>query len=138
MNLVVVMSGIKNGNPNLPNSRITPWLPTELYGLAAFRKRLVGLLADKRIAAQLKADAPRHFQIDHGDWSNGLDVAAGDPELPSHFTQPMRACDFYAYTIAKHAGAPAFALYWPLAKRDAAIAAQLAWLASLSTPDRRP
>ncbi len=117
---------------NIENSAIHPWIALPLYGLAGFRAHLAAALADTHVVATVVTEPPRRYRVDHADWTYGYDLAAGDATLGKVVSQPVRVCDFYAHEIAKREGAPKFELYWSLARRTAAIKAQLGWLATLA------
>jgi hypothetical protein len=40
----------------------------------------------------------------------------------------FRVCDLHAWLLSRHKGLPAIQLYWPIAKRDEAVAACAAFL----------
>jgi hypothetical protein len=45
-----------------------------------------------------------------------------DPDLPlGTDAQPLRVCDYYAWSLSRFEGSPLFEPYWPPAKRDAAL-----------------
>ncbi len=120
---------------NIENSPIRSWIALPLYGLAGFRAHLATALADTHVVATIVTEPPRRYRVEHADWRNGYDLADGEPTLGTVVSQPVRVCDFYAHEIGQREGAPKLELYWPLARRTAAIKAQLAWLATLG---RRP
>ena len=120
---------------HIENSPIRSWIALPLYGLAGFRAHLAAALVDTHVVATVVTAPPRAYRVTHADWTNGYDIPDDAPVLTAVSSQPVRVCDFYAHEIGLREGAPKLELYWPLARRTAAIKAQLAWLATLG---RRP
>ncbi len=104
--------------------------PTPLIGLPAFRRELLRGLDDKSPAGAYTVREGAYdcqFTATQGSFS-GSPVPTG-PDVPKPGASvAFRLCDNYAFDLAQIAGFPACRLYWPEAKRDAAVAACKAML----------
>jgi hypothetical protein len=84
------------------------------------RTRGVEIASFLRLLERIPAVDPLQYLLGHGQQGYNKDDPL-TPPLRSVVT--FRHCDFYAYELSRITGFPAMQLYWPLAKRDAAIAA---------------
>ncbi len=104
---------------------------TPMVGVAAFRKRVLVELADRRRAGVVKLgeDGVGSLTVDDGYSGGGGIHTLGDPRAPQVPAEAVfRVCDFYAWGISAIPGAPACELYWPEADRDRAVAGCAAFL----------
>ncbi len=124
----------------------SPWIPlidltgkrwdfadlvsTPLLAVPSFNKEVLAELADTRIYGTLEMIEPRKFSVrrvaaEGGGLDSVIDATATlVPALGAR--QPVRVGDWIAYQL--RGTAPPFELYWPEAKRDAAIKAIAAWV----------
>ncbi len=115
------------------DSQINGWLSdlftSRLITNPSFCVELLRGLSDTSVAGTVESDAPDgfRFSVENG-WGRWQRQAKGDPRiepalLPSKGeTRDFRICDLYAYELSANQDFPACELYWPLQKRDAAIA----------------
>ena len=107
----------------LPNNLI----PTPLIGLTAFREELRRGLTDKRPAGTIKVDRQSIWCV-YGSagasFSQSPGLAEGVPFSPKPGTTvSFRLCDRYANQLSAVQNFPECELYWPVEKRDEAVAA---------------
>jgi len=99
---------------------------TPMLGVAGFRERLLVELTDKEKAGSitLYENGCASTELDGGYGSSGGDLRCkDDPLAPKPWTPvPFRVCDYYAFELSLHDGLPRCPLYWPLEKRDRAVA----------------
>jgi hypothetical protein len=97
-----------------------------LLVLPAFRKQLLRLLADRRVAGRATANAgQQQFEllIDKQWMQWGGSSSGSVPYPPPHATAEFRTCDWIAQELSEIHGMPRCELYWPQAQRDKAVAA---------------
>jgi len=96
-----------------------------LIGLPAFRRELLRGLADSSPAGTVTVEEGGSIQYAYnaGDFHLSTSVDSGEKDKPMPGVITFRLCDEYAHVLANIAGFPACQLYWPQAKRDAAVAA---------------
>ena len=119
----------------------SPWLPLigsreragllgqHLYGVPAFKRHVIASLADKSSVGVVEISASGAWSLEMTDLGFSTSTPAGTdgfPTSPGKVTVRLR--DYYAYQVAHQYKAPAFELYWPEARRDAAIVAIVAWV----------
>jgi hypothetical protein len=103
-------------------------LDGELIAVPAFNRHVRKMLADKRRIGELEImeDGPSLDGI-----ARSVDSLATPPLPPVGTKRAIRMADGYAAQIAKaHGDAPRFELVWPEDKRNAALVAMSAWVAS--------
>lgn len=107
---------------------------TELFKVPAFKAHVLAALADKRKVKHVTIEKGMMVTRDAtGSMSEGIDTSKG-PVPPDGTKITVRVADHYANGIAHHRhdkNAPAFALHWPEAERDRAIAAMRAYVEKL-------
>ena len=107
---------------------------TELFKVPAFKSHVLAALADKRKVKHVTIEKGMMVTRDgNGSVSEGIDPAKG-PVPPDGTKITVRVADHYANGIAYHRhdkNAPSFALHWPDAERDRAIAAMRAYVEKL-------
>lgn len=106
----------------------------DLFKVAAFKAHVLAALADKRKVKTVSIEKGMMVtRTGNSTSSEGIDTANGP--VPADGTKiTLRVADHYAHGIARHRharGAPAFALHWPDAERDRAIAAIRAYVEKL-------
>ncbi|HEX4141768.1 MAG TPA: hypothetical protein VHY09_15575, partial [Candidatus Methylacidiphilales bacterium] len=105
---------------------------TPLIGLPAFRRELLRGLDDPSpagtVAIRTGGGIDYAFTAGQTNFSTSLDPGETDKPKEGEVIT-FRRCDDYASQLAQIAGFPACQLYWPQAKRDAAVAAGRALLA---------
>ncbi|MCI0683291.1 MAG: hypothetical protein L0Y71_14405 [Gemmataceae bacterium] len=104
---------------------------TPLLGLASFRQRLLVELADQAPAGKIKLHEECYGFLEvTGAYSGGAAIHSSlDPLAPEGVAEvPFRVCDFDAFQLADHAGAPRCEVYWPVKERDRAVMACVAFL----------
>jgi hypothetical protein len=105
-------------------------ISSPLLGVAPFRKLVLAGLADRSPTGTIFCDAEGNVEIDVDDhWSIRPAPRKDDPLRPKPSTKtPLRLADLYCWKLAGLEVTPRFELYWPEAKRDAAIAECVALL----------
>lgn len=98
-------------------------LESPLLGVAGFRRAALAALADRAVLQTVTLGGPDR----QADWQIiRHDVGPFRPAAPQAF--PVRRCDLYAWHLSHLDGMPAFQYDWPLARKDAAVAAASARL----------
>jgi hypothetical protein len=105
-------------------------IDSDLVHVAAFRDYLIGELAHRAKLGTVRVrKGDIDVQTDGFQQSQGIDDK--DPGVPKEGTiETLRYADQVADSLSSREGAPKFRRYWPLAERDKAIAAMVAWLRS--------
>ena len=122
----------------------SPWLPlvpreksrnmfvlaneiaTPLACIPEFRETLVAGLADTASAGtarRLEQGGVEYSVGSGGRGSVGRGMRVVESDVPAGVDVAFRACDYIAWRLSALEGAPEFELYWPQARRDAAVAA---------------
>ena len=131
--VAAALFGARSGWVPLLETRNGFWglelIGSDLLDVPAFRAHVRGQLANHAPLGTLRV---RHGDVnvvtDAFQTGEGLD--AGDPLLPKEGTTfALRVADHYAASLRGRPGAPKYRRYWPLAERDRALAALVAWLA---------
>jgi hypothetical protein len=140
----------------------SPWLPRLEYdhetirrllsrhdstiAFAAFNRHLVASLGDTEFAAGLTVTRDELAMT----FLDGTVTSFNRPqaelyelierreELPGPGVHAVRVCDFYAWLLSAHVGAPEFRPYWPQARRDAALVTMIAWVKAQAGVHDRP
>ncbi|HLW66025.1 MAG TPA: hypothetical protein VKS79_12010 [Gemmataceae bacterium] len=101
-------------------------LNERLYHVPAFQRALLLELTNKAKAGDAElVDGCLRVEAEFGFGQGGND----DPQFPNRVKTDFRFCDYVAYKIGRgYAGAPRCELYWPEARRDAAVKACQAFL----------
>jgi hypothetical protein len=102
-----------------------------LVRVAGFRQALLSRLGDKGKGGTFRVEEERSLRMSlAGDVLDDGSVGADDPEAPAEGTAgEFRVCDYLARAVALgHNEAPRCELYWPVRRRDAAVAACIAYL----------
>lgn len=110
---------------------------TALLQVPAYRSLVSRLLKDSTVAGILKAN-DGHYSYDGRDGSAssvGAQHEDHDDSKASYGTMPIRVADFVASALAdgierSHGSGPKFRLFWPKARRDAALPAMRQWAAN--------
>ncbi len=93
--------------------------------VSGLNQHVVKALADKRVVGKLTVHDGLNLEwVDGGSSS----VPTGDPAPPDGTTRTVRVCDYYAWQLSAHPGAPAFELTWTDARRDQAFAPMITWV----------
>jgi hypothetical protein len=110
--------------------RFESLLETPLLRVDPFRKAVQSALAEKSRAGFAKADGTGAMEFDWGDGSGSSYPAPVDAGLPMEKLKgDFRVCDYVAWLIARSVEtAPRCELYWPEARRQAAVDACVAFL----------
>ena len=105
-------------------------ITSPLLGLEPFRKLVLSGLADLRENGSVEVDASGKVAVHIGrEMTEFPAPREGDPlRPPPSSTTPLRLADLYASTLATIAGFPPCERYWPIPRRDEAIAACAAML----------
>ncbi len=120
----------------------TNLLQSPLLGLKAFRALVIRALGDKSQVGTIESDGKgtvveiqgRHTTITRRESKSVEARAAGgpddreDPFKPRPSAMPLRVADQVCDTLQPLAGIPRFQKPWPLARRDEALAACIAFL----------
>ena len=127
----------------------SPWLPlvpreksrnifvlanqiaTPLACIPEFRAALLVALADTASAGTAKRLEQGGFEYSMasgGGGSVGRGMQVVESDVPAGVELAFRACDYIAWKLSGLEGAPEFELYWPQARRDAAVAAGRGYL----------
>ena len=113
---------------------------TPLLGLKAFRTLVIRALGDKTEVGTIETDANGRVIVVQGHYrtvSNGKATEHGinydpngpkDPHKPGPKAMPLRMADEACEALERLEGIPRFKKHWPIAKRDLAIAATVAYL----------
>jgi hypothetical protein len=113
---------------------------TPLLGLKAFRSLVIRALGDKTEVGTIESDANGRvivIQGHHRRISGGRAVQQGvsytpngpkTPFKPGPMAMPLRMADEACEALERLEGIPRFKKHWPIAKRDEAIAATVAFL----------
>jgi hypothetical protein len=121
------------GTPGSPWASLTRGRPSNFWGLVelaetdlvrvpAFRDLVVRSLADKSTIGTVKIQSGGGVSVtlaSGGSMGTGADDK--DPPPPVGTVFPLRACDMVAWEVARRDKAPTFRIYWPQARRDAAL-----------------
>jgi hypothetical protein len=110
-------------NP-IPNSLIE----TPLLGVLAFRTAVIEGLADKSDAGRVRYDTNSVSYNFTRTGESSTDSPGPMPAPKPGTTINLRVCDCYAARLAKVGGLPSFEFFWPLGKRNEAIARCRAFL----------
>lgn len=113
---------------DLIRAQLIELLDGNLIAVPAFNRHVRKMLADKRRIGELEIteDGPFLDGI-----ARSVDSLATPPLPPVGTRRTIRMADGYAAQIAKaHGDAPRFELVWPEDRRDAALVAMSAWVAS--------
>ena len=96
-----------------------------LIRLPSFRAAVLAMLADKSAVGTVRANARGAPAIQYDGVSQRFYFGSPPADTPAGYVGPFRACDYAAFTIGhlNTSAAPLCQLYWPEAKRDAAVAA---------------
>jgi hypothetical protein len=99
----------------------------------AYRSRVVEALADTAKAGTVRATSGGGMEVAmQAGWTSGTGADPSDPLAPPEGTiLDVRVCDYVASLLAARDGAPKYRLYWPLAAREQARRAMLAYAQSL-------
>jgi hypothetical protein len=113
-----------NERSNAPGTELLTL--TRLLAVPAFRKAVLKELANQSGEGKVEIDRNGNLSI-HLDKVYGLtgNVRPGNPQIPAEGIEgTFRVCDLVAWMIGEDwESAPRCELYWPQAKRDAAVAA---------------
>jgi hypothetical protein len=113
---------------------------TPLLGLRAFRTLVIRALGDKTEVGTIETDANGRVIVVQGHYrtvSDGKATEHGvqydpegpkDPYRPGPKAMPLRMADKACEALVQLEGIPRFEKHWPIAKRDFAIAATVAYL----------
>jgi hypothetical protein len=122
------------------------WLPllgSPLLGLKSFRAVVVGALADKTQVGTVETDAQgrvivikgRSRSVSYDDSVSVSGNSSGDPTAPRESplkpgssAMPLRKADEVCESLQQLEGIPRFRKQWPVARRDEALAACIAYL----------
>lgn len=115
------------------------WLPefwqTPLAKTTGFRKQALRALQDKNLMGDITFNPRQDWNSRTEAWIRikglgmGFRGSHGDPDTPPPGQKrAFRVCDAYAYFYAQYQHGPQFQLFWPAAKRDAAVLACRKWL----------
>jgi hypothetical protein len=98
-------------------------LASGLLALPAMKRHVLRELGDTRTAAKTVVRSPHSVEVKFGEsWSTWAN-APEDVRLSMGDEGELRQCDLYAWALSGVHGMPRFEIFWPLAERDAAIAA---------------
>lgn len=108
-------------------------IDTVLIAQPGFRDFLLANLQNQTVAGTAKVEPDGNItnfsREDWADWQSGSYNSNIDPLLPKPGTAvPYRVCDLIASAVGDIEGAPECELYWPLARRNAAVAQCAAFL----------
>jgi hypothetical protein len=105
-------------------------ITSPLLGLEPFRKLVLAGLADLRENGSVDVDASGKVTVRVGKEMTEFPIVRGGDPLrpPPSSSTPLRLADLYASTFATIAGFPPCERYWPISRRDEAIAACAATL----------
>jgi hypothetical protein len=103
---------------------------TPLVRVPAFRRALLKRLGDKTEVGKLRFEPDNKLVMNRHDKGVKFGLDLTDPKLPAPGTTvTFRACDYLAQAIGSSLdGAPRCQVYWPRKRRDAAVAACVAFL----------
>ena len=113
---------------------------TPLLGLKAFRTLVIRALGDKTVVGTVETDANGkvivirgHYRTVSNDGNTTHGVSADsnglkNPYTPGPEAMPLRMADIACENLEGLDGCPRFQKLWPLARRDEAIAATVAYL----------
>ncbi len=110
----------------------TRLLETPLVTVPAVRRALVRSLADTAVLGRFVVTENSSFRVrdvesETNSWMAGTE--ANPIDLPQVGTEEaFRRADYYAWKLSRLPNAPAFRPYWPLARRDRAIAEMVRYL----------
>lgn len=99
---------------------------TPLVGMSAFRREVIEGLGDKSRVGTVKLydNGNGEFLLDGQNQNETIPTWKDDPDaIPVGQDVPFRVCDYYAYELSRMDCFPEIQVYWPVTKRDAAIAA---------------
>ena len=97
-----------------------------LLQFPAYRTAVLEMLREKAAVGVITVNE-QTAMIQMGNWSEGRNLDGTD--APQLYEGPFRGCDFVAFQLAGGIpAAPRFELYWPEAKRDAVLAATVAFV----------
>lgn len=106
-------------------------LPSPLLGLASFRTLVIRALGDRTQVGTAEVDAEGRILVFHGRSgriSNGNAPRHDGPFRPGPSAMPLRVADVICERLQRLDGMPWFQSHWPLARRDQALAACVAYL----------
>ncbi len=112
-------------------------LGSPLLGLAPFRGLVLRALADRTPVGTIEAGADGTVTVIRGGSKTVSDARStsvssiggnAPPPLPGPAAMPLRVADLAAEAVNQLDGVPRFHQEWPLPRRDAAIAATVAYL----------
>jgi hypothetical protein len=95
---------------------------SDLVRVAAFRELVAASLSDREKIGTVKIQTGGGISValdSGGSMGTGADPA--DPPPPAGTVFVLRACDLVAWELARREHAPVFRMYWPLARRNAAL-----------------
>jgi hypothetical protein len=97
---------------------------TPMLGAPGFRKRILRELRIGRRAGTVEIkDEMLNLSLD-GNWGEGRSYFRRDPLAPRPGQKRVfRVCDLIAWHLSQIDGAPEYEPYWPVVRRDAAVAA---------------
>ncbi len=115
--------------------RVSGFWKSPIPTLAEFRPKALRGLADKELAGTITFHPKAEWRsrgeasVKLGNGVVGYGGSAGDPDTPpAGEERSFRICDFCAYFYAQSHAGPNIQLFWPEAKRDAAVQACRDWL----------
>jgi hypothetical protein len=103
--------------------RLEDLLEVPMVRVAGFQELVVKALGDRRSIGRGEVASADNFryELDSGG-SGSMGIDKNDPFTPPVGTRhPVRACDFYARSLARLDGAPAFQLHWSEQRRNEAL-----------------
>jgi len=131
---------VRRGDATVAEGHQRDLFTTPMLGLKAFRTLVIRALGDKSEVGTVETDGKGRVIVIQGHHrtvsssesaEHGVDFDLGgpkNPDKPGPKTMPLRMADLACEKLEGLDGIPRFKKHWPLARRDEAIAATLAYL----------